>query len=33
MRRLLMDGERPSELLMRPEVVDAILKHPDPFVK
>jgi len=33
MRRLLMDGERPSELLMRPEVVDAILKHPDPFVR
>ncbi|TRO48478.1 sulfate adenylyltransferase [Candidatus Bathyarchaeota archaeon] len=33
MRRLLMAGERPSELLMRPEVVDAILRHPEPFVK
>ena len=33
MRGMLMDGERPSELLMRPEVVDAILRHTEPFVK
>ncbi len=32
MRSLLMNGERPSSDLMRPEVVDAILKHPKPFV-
>ena len=31
-RRMFLDGERPPETLMRPEVVDAILKHPDPFV-
>jgi sulfate adenylyltransferase len=31
-RRLLMSGERPSEKLMRQEVVDVILKHPNPFV-
>ncbi len=31
-RRLLMKGERPSEKLMRPEVVDIILKYPEPFV-
>ncbi|UCD45635.1 MAG: sulfate adenylyltransferase [Candidatus Bathyarchaeota archaeon] len=33
MRSLLMKGESPSELLMRPEVVEAILRHPEPFVK
>lgn len=33
MRSMLMNGERPSELLMRPEVVDAILRHTEPFVK
>lgn len=32
MRSMLMNGERPSELLMRPEVVDAILRHTEPFV-
>jgi sulfate adenylyltransferase len=32
MRELLKNGERPSKELMRPEVVDAILKHPHPFV-
>ena len=32
MRQLLMRGERPSKEMMRPEVVDAILKHPEPFV-
>jgi len=32
MRQLLVKGERPSEMMMRPEVVDAILKHPEPFV-
>lgn len=32
MRQLLLEGVRPSELLMRPEVVDVILKHPNPFV-
>ena len=33
MRSMLMKGERPSELLMRPEVVDAILRYSEPFVK
>jgi sulfate adenylyltransferase len=32
MRKLLMNGERPSEIMMRPEVVDSILKNPKPFV-
>jgi len=32
MRQLLMRGERPSKEMMRPEVVDAILEHPEPFV-
>jgi sulfate adenylyltransferase len=32
MRGLLMNGERPSSEMMRPEVVDAILEHPEPFV-
>jgi sulfate adenylyltransferase len=32
MRQLLMRGERPSKEMMRPEVVDAILGHPEPFV-
>ena len=32
MRGLLMKGERPSSEMMRPEVVDAILKHSEPFV-
>ncbi|MBC8223946.1 sulfate adenylyltransferase [Candidatus Bathyarchaeota archaeon] len=32
MRGLLMSGERPSSEMMRPEVVDSILKHPEPFV-
>ena len=32
MRGLLMRGERPSKEMMRPEVVDAILKHSEPFV-
>jgi sulfate adenylyltransferase len=32
MRGLLMKGERPSIEMMRPEVVNAILKHPEPFV-
>jgi sulfate adenylyltransferase len=33
MRQLLMRGERPSKEMMRPEVVDAILEHPEPFVR
>ena len=33
MRGFLMRGERPSREMMRPEVVDAILRHPDPFVR
>ena len=33
MRNLLMKGERPSREMMRPEVVDAILRHPEPFVR
>ena len=32
MRQLLMRGERPSKEMMRPEVVDVILEHPEPFV-
>ena len=32
MRGLLLNGERPSGEMMRPEVVDAILNHPEPFV-
>lgn len=32
MRGLLSKGERPSQDMMRPEVIDAILKHPQPFV-
>ena len=32
MRGLLNNGERPSSEMMRPEVVDAILKYPKPFV-
>ncbi len=32
MRGLLMRGERPSKEMMRPEVVDAILRHSEPFV-
>ena len=32
MRGLLKNRERPSTEMMRPEVVDAILKHPEPFV-
>jgi len=33
MREILMSGQRPSAELMRPEVVDAILSHPEPFVR
>ncbi|MDP7443700.1 MAG: sulfate adenylyltransferase, partial [Candidatus Bathyarchaeota archaeon] len=33
MRALLKSGKRPSNEMMRPEVVDAILKHPEPFVR
>ena len=33
MRGFLMRGERPSKEMMRPEVIDAILRHPDPFVR
>lgn len=33
MRELLIRGERPSREMMRTEVVDAILKHPEPFVR
>lgn len=32
-RRMLMRGERPPSELMRPEVVDVILRHTDPFVR
>jgi sulfate adenylyltransferase len=32
MRHLLMKGSRPSKEMMRPEVVDAILRHKEPFV-
>lgn len=33
MRELLMKGLRPDETQMRPEVVDAILRHSKPFVE
>jgi len=33
MRKLLMDGKRPDELMMRPEVVDVILRAKKPFVE
>jgi len=33
MRALLSRGERPSPTMMRPEVVDAILRHKQPFVE
>ncbi|MEM2048556.1 MAG: sulfate adenylyltransferase [Candidatus Nitrosocaldus sp.] len=32
LRKMINEGERPSELLMRPEVVDVIMQHNDPFV-
>ncbi|RLI08865.1 sulfate adenylyltransferase, partial [Candidatus Bathyarchaeota archaeon] len=32
-REMLMRGERPPKELMRPEVVDVILRHPNPFVE
>jgi len=32
-REMLMNGETPSEDMMRPEVADTILKFDDPFVK
>lgn len=32
LRKMINEGERPSELLMRPEVVDVIMQHKDPFV-
>ncbi|MCD6480170.1 sulfate adenylyltransferase [Candidatus Bathyarchaeota archaeon] len=32
-REMLMRGERPPRELMRPEVVDVILRHPNPFVE
>ena len=33
MRQLLREGKRPDENQMRPEVVDAILRHSKPFVE
>ncbi len=33
MRDMLMKGLRPDETQMRPEVVDAILRHSKPFVE
>ncbi|MDP6156781.1 MAG: sulfate adenylyltransferase [Candidatus Thermoplasmatota archaeon] len=33
MRKLLIDGKRPDELMMRPEVVDVILRSKKPFVE
>ncbi len=32
LRKMIMKGERPPEYMMRPEVAEVILKHPDPFV-
>ncbi|OGD54604.1 sulfate adenylyltransferase [Candidatus Bathyarchaeota archaeon RBG_13_60_20] len=31
MRSLLLEGKRPDETMMRPEVVDVILRHKEPF--
>jgi ATP sulfurylase len=31
MRSLLLEGKRPDETMMRPEVVDIILRHKEPF--
>jgi sulfate adenylyltransferase len=33
MRNLLIDGERPDENQMRPEVVEVILRHAKPFIE
>jgi len=32
-RKLLSEGKRPDEILMRPEVTEAILRHKHPFVE
>jgi sulfate adenylyltransferase len=32
LRKMITKGERPSELLMRPEVTDVLLNYKDPFV-
>jgi sulfate adenylyltransferase len=32
-REMLMRGERPPKELMRPEVIEIILRHPNPFVR
>ncbi len=32
LRKMIMEGKRPPEYMMRPEVAEVILKHPDPFV-
>ncbi|ABM81321.1 sulfate adenylyltransferase [Hyperthermus butylicus] len=33
LRRMLLEGQRPPEYMMRPEVVDVVLKHPNPFIE
>ncbi|MFQ6053389.1 MAG: sulfate adenylyltransferase, partial [Candidatus Bathyarchaeia archaeon] len=33
LREMLMRGERPPKEMMRPEVVETVLRHPDPFVR
>ncbi len=32
-RKMIMEGKRPPEYMMRPEVADVILRHPNPFVE
>ncbi|KSW10774.1 sulfate adenylyltransferase [Pyrodictium occultum] len=32
LREMLRRGERPPEYMMRPEVAEVVLRHPDPFV-
>jgi len=33
LRKMIMEGRRPPPYMMRPEVADVILKHPNPFVE
>ncbi|MEB3807125.1 MAG: sulfate adenylyltransferase [Desulfurococcales archaeon] len=32
LRRMIMEGVRPPEYMMRPEVAEVILRHPNPFI-
>ncbi len=33
LRKMIMEGRRPPPYMMRPEVADVILRHPNPFVE